>query len=318
MKSAKLLVIVLFLSTLSINISANAQGVSFSHDSTIKLVFETKVKRNIKVADSVIRNHSSADESGLVLKSNKLVHKLDNRRRKGLDSPAVLDAVGRLSVTASNGKRSTCSANLMGLTSKQNSRVIITAAHCLKGDNLVWQTSTKLGKDISISAKVLQADHAADYAVLLLEKAVSSSDVRPLIMDYEYEEEFDNIALDYKDDAVIVAGYSSDLEIGKNGNVLTYDEHPKGIYPSQSKAGGEVRSFTYGGASGGAVIVTGINLENEQASPGEQNYLVGIIKGIFPGGSHTSGNGKIGSAKTVLVKYEHFLNSVKSAVTQYN
>jgi hypothetical protein len=267
---------------------------------------------------STLAINTSADENGLLFKSNKLVHELDNRKRKDLKSPAVLDAVGRLNVTASNGKRLICSANLVGLTSKQHSRIIVTSAHCLRGEALIWETTTKSGKAISISAKVLEADLEADYAVLLLDKRVSNSDVRPLIMDYEYGEEFDALAIDYREDAVIVAGYSSDLEIGKNGNVLTYDEHPKGVHPSSIYAGGEVQSFTYGGASGGAVIVNGIDLKNEKANLGIQNYLIGIIQGGLSEGVHTSENGSIGNATTILVKYEHFLNSVKSAVIQYN
>jgi len=267
---------------------------------------------------STLAINTSADESGLLFKSNKSVHELDNRKRKDLKSPAVLDAVGRLSVTTSNGKRFICSANLVGLTSKQHSRIIVTSAHCLRGKALIWETTTKSGKAISISAKVLEADYKADYAVLLLDKRVSNSDVRPLIMDYENGEEFDVLAIDYREDAVIVAGYSSDLEIGKNGNVLTYDEHPKGIYPSSSYAGGEVRSFTYGGVSGGAVIVKEIDLENEKANFGVQNYLIGIVKGGLFGGIHTSENGNKGNLKTVIVKYEHLLSPVKSAVTQYN
>ncbi len=264
--------------------------------------------------------HSSSGQNSAV-PGSEIIHENDKRVRKSATSPAVLDAVGRLVIDDESGKQFGCSGTLIGLRSDRPSRVVISSAHCLKNGPMTWETTTKAGKNIKLSAEIIPEYYNVDldYAILLLEKNISNSDVQPLILDYEVEDDFDALAVNYKNNTqIIVAGYSTDKEIGDSGKVLTYVEDEIWIGASNSVFGGHARAFTYDGASGGAVIVMGIDVENEEANYGEQNYLIGVIKGGLGSTYHASSNGAHGNFETAFTKYEHFLEDVKSVTSEYN
>ncbi|NIZ63225.1 hypothetical protein DL239_19860 [Sedimentitalea sp. CY04] len=264
--------------------------------------------------------HSSSEQNSAV-PGSEFTHENDKRVRKSTTSPAVLDAVGRLEIDDESGKQFGCSGTLIGLRSDRPSRVVISSAHCLKNGSMTWETTTKAGKNIKLSAEIIPEyyNFDLDYAILLLEQNISNSDVQPLILDYEWEEDFDALAVNYKNNTqIIVAGYSTDKEIGDSGKVLTYVEDEILIGASNTVFGGHAQAFTYGGASGGAVIVMGIDVENEEANYGEQNYLIGVIKGGLGSTYHASSNGVPGNFETVFTKYEHFLEDVKLVASEYN
>jgi len=258
----------------------------------------------------------------IFLTHNKARHHSDDRKVKDKDSPRFLDAVGRLTVKNSKGETYICGGSLVAFTKNQRSRIIVTSHHCLRGDDITWITLTKSGKIIKrkILMDPLSSNRSSDYAILLLDNFVETKDVMPLIIDFEGGNSVTDLVFDFNAE-VHVAGYSADAEVGQSGKNLTYDTTYKGIRSIEDSNsdlyGGYTKGITtYGGASGGAVILSYEDDWNE-VNLGKQHVLVGIIKG---GASNdfTSSNGIKGSNNTRFVYYKKFIEPLFEIIKKYN
>lgn len=278
------------------------------------------IASKIETIDTFMVDRSTNIGEGIFLKNNKERHESDDRKVKGKDSPAFLDAVGKLTITDSDGKTNYCGGSLVGFTAKHKSRVVVTSAHCLLGNNKVWKTTTKSGKVIELKATTIDFDSKSDYAFLLLEDYVDPNDVAPLIIDYEGGTSISRMMSSYKGKPT-VAGYSSDSEVGKGGKVLTYDQNMERIAACNDEVncpiGGTTRgATTYSGASGGAAIISFENKRNE-VNKGLQHVFVGPIKGGITD-SFSSSNGVKGSNDTTFTYYERFWDPLYDALVEYN
>ncbi|OUR95834.1 hypothetical protein A9Q84_15145 [Halobacteriovorax marinus] len=307
----------------------SALGACEKNDTKITFAPEAKIQENLKVAGFLATNYSS-NVDGVVYNTDKSIAPNDMRVRKNSDSPKFLDAVGRMGITKENGKKFVCSGILVGKTRIEDSRIVISSEHCgygAKGRTSEWKTTTKSGKTIKRKVqKVLFTDPSVDYAILLLDKKVSHLDVEPLVMG-DKDSSVNDIAQEHVGKS-FVAGYSADKELGKNGDVLTYssgyqvidildgivDEDENGLDVGTMQGFGVATAFTYGGASGGAVIV----LADTENGKGEQPYLVGMVRGSVTGDSHTSSNGVGGSKDTKFVIYKKMYEYTYEEMDKYN
>lgn len=280
------------------------------------------IASKIESIDNFITTDRSTDVGeGIFLKNDKARHHSDDRKAKNKDSPRFLDAVGRLSIDDGEGNVKYCGGTLVAFTKNQRSRIIATSAHCLKGDNINWKTTTK--DSIVIERKILKAveiDGNFDYAFLLLDNFVETKDVMPLIIDFEGQNSVNGAIGDLNAD-VHVAGYSADAEVGLGGKILTYDTTYKRIMSTEDSRrdliGGSTEGITtYSGASGGAVILTYEDDMNE-VNLGKQHVLMGIIKGGVSN-DFASSNGVEGSNNTRFTYYERFLGPLYETLIEYN
>jgi V8-like Glu-specific endopeptidase len=311
-------------SLLSIFSTASADGCKKTQDTKPSFTAESKITENLEVANYFLRN---ADKDATVASGLKAIHKDDKRKAISSTSPAFLDAVGRLVITRASGKKSICSGSLIADENNSKSKVVITAAHCFKTfkEKVTWETVNRAGEHIKLNAKLVDIDHAGDNAIVILEQHISNTKVQPLHIDFEYESQITDVAYLY-DTQVYVAGYSADKEIGKNGGVLTYEEseflidgneyNEKDFSFDDDLAGfTTVNAFTYGGASGGAII--GYLDLDENGNP--KPYLFGIIRGGNAGvKQHVSGNGVEGSNDTRFYNTANMLDRIKDALEIYN
>ncbi|HAS6087963.1 TPA: hypothetical protein I7120_23070 [Vibrio vulnificus] len=249
----------------------------------------------------------------------------DDRIAKTPRSPKYLDAVGKLTVTNTEGTSNICGASLVGLRADQDSRVIVTSFHCLRGERMRWEAHTQSGRTIIRNQlKVLDVSMESDYAILLLDKKVRYQDISPLIVDFELNEYPEDILYDedYGDPEFVFAGYSADAEFGMSGKVLTYDV--TGVISTTDGAydpvGGSTDGVTtYEGASGGAFIVTYTEdaPDYRTVNFGRQSYLMGVIKGGLSN-DFVSSNGVSGSHNTRFVFYYKFMEPLFDALNHYN
>ena len=111
---------------------------------------------------------------------------------------------------------------------------------------------------------------------------------------------------------IIAAGYSSDKEIGNDGTVLTYSENV-GNYNFAKGVNNSVvaRTFTFGGASGGALIADADLSEEGLENPYSQKYLLGTLVGGAEGAtvSYKSSNGVEGSNYSMYTSYTNILRN---------
>lgn len=249
----------------------------------------------------------------------------DDRLVKDKNSPRYLDAVGKLRITNYEGKVNICGGSLVGFVPNQSSRIVVTSLHCMRGE-ATWHTTTKDGKTIKRNVlDTIAWGGKSDYAILLLDKKVDYKDIPPLLIDYEVQDSPDSILGDeeYGNPEFAFAGYNADAEIGRGGTVLTYDVTGKlstASNPNGDPIGGYTSGITtYGGASGGALIVT-YTEEDKDFRPvnfGRQSYLMGIIKGGLTN-DFTSSNGVKGSHNTRFVYYERFMRPLYEILKKYN
>jgi hypothetical protein len=279
------------------------------------------VASKVESIDKFITDRSAEVGEGIYLKSDKERQPTDDRLVKTKDSPRYLDAVGKLRIIKQDGSAEICGASLVAFIPKQNSRIVVTSLHCLKTNRMTWATTTKDGKTIKRNIKeVVYDDRKSDYAFLLLDDFVDYKDVTPLLIDYNRSSSI--ISHMSEGHEFAVAGYSADAEVGQGGNVLTYDNNGRLAAMDRDGdpiGGGSEEITTYGGASGGAVIV---NFEvDEDYAPGliegKQAFLFGIIKGGITN-DFTSDNGVQGSNNTRFVTYEKFILPLKETMIKYN
>ena len=250
-------------------------------------------------------------------------HPSDDRLVKTKDSPRYLDAVGRLRIIKSDGTAEVCGASLVGILPNVNSRIVLTSLHCLKTNRMTWTTVTKDGLTIKRNIKEVVYDYRKnDYAFLLLDKAVNYREVKPLLIDFVQESSI--IGHMSRGEEFAVAGYSSDAEVGQGGHVLTYDIKGRlaAVKSSGDPIGGGSEGITtYGGASGGAVIVVFKVRDDYTEKPGliegTHAFLFGIIKGGITD-DFVSSNGVKGSNNTRFVTYTKFTDELEKTLRKYN
>ena len=279
------------------------------------------VASKVENIDKFITDRSTEVGEGIYLKSDKDRHPTDDRLVKTKNSPRYLDAVGKLRIIKEDGSANICGASLVAFIPKQSSRIVVTSLHCLKTNRMTWTTTTKDGKTIKRKIKeVIYDDRKSDYAFLLLDNFVDYKDVTPLLIDYNRGSSI--VSHMSKEHEFAVAGYSADSEVGQGGNVLTYDTKGRLAAIAESGdpiGGGSEGITTYGGASGGAVIVN-YEVEDDYAPgliEGKQAFLFGIIKGGITN-DFTSDNGVEGSNNTRFVTYEKFSQELADTMEKYN
>ncbi|MDC0932845.1 trypsin-like serine protease [Arcobacteraceae bacterium] len=221
----------------------------------------------------------------------KLSHKKnlenDTRILVTKDSPSWTHTIGRLiiptksefiSKTKIKTKTQKCSATLINLDENKDSKVIITASHCLgnhdpKAGQIKFTIKNKNGKTIIRTTKlrfdskfdIKKMKTTTDFAVLSLNKAISNEDVKPLVI-RRYS--FDTLQQIHQDNFGSLGGFSND--IAGYGNMLTYD--PKCKLKPYSKMYGSSTCKGFKGASGGPIILTTTN------SNKTKNYhFVGVV-----------------------------------------
>ncbi|WP_127716286.1 hypothetical protein [Halobacteriovorax sp. HLS] len=233
-----------------------------------------------------IANYTAANlkagETIYITDTNRMLAN-DKRKVKDTHNPKYLNAVGKLKVMV-NGKLANCSATLTDTEEKRSSSIINSAEHCFNGkdfdpadiSSITWETFDNDGNKITREARILQLDEKTDTAILKLDKVVPFNKVKPLLVleDLYYPTEGDTIEdlVDMWGTSATLAGYSADDLKGKGGKVLTYTdnllfEDMEATYGSEDEVVTEVKAVSFGGASGGALILR----LNEEAR--EELYL---------------------------------------------
>ncbi len=150
-------------------------------------------------------------------------------------------------------------------------------------------------------------DEITDTALLSFETPIPISRIKPLLLDTELTLDPYEMSLYSKD--IVAAGYSSDKELGNNGRTLTYTQ---GLQGREFRRGAHnsvvTKAFTFGGASGGALIADADLSEEDIENPHNQKYLLGTLCGGSSGAtvSYRSSNGVEGSNSSLFSSYSNF------------
>ena len=181
----------------------------------------------------------------------------DKRLQRDAAAPRWLDAVGKLEVPTikyEQGRRKhhreDCSATLIANRAGRYADSIVTAWHCLEAysdlSKPIVFTLQPWGKQplILTARRLADGGHIdADWAILRLERAIPTSEVRGLRLGRSTLSE----------QAVLqMAGYSGDPGLGRNGGQLTYD--PDCRVTTTTYRFVSTDCLAYKGASGGAVV----------------------------------------------------------------
>lgn len=222
----------------------------------------------------------------------------DDRKIRTWSSPAWLAAVGKLKVNDKlNLKTMNCSIFLISANKTDDSLLAKTAAHCVSGfrngrdflPTLHTVTfTTNDGRTIErLIADVEWFDYGpGDNAIVVLNRKISNSDIQPLVHAHEQARGAYGLLVDpaYKlafEPFATCAGYSTDVPFGDMGNHLTYDE-TNTYLNGGTEAQKDSKCISYGGASGGPMVVTidrGVDEWEERPLMGTEHLVVGIIKG---------------------------------------
>ena len=207
--------------------------------------------------------------------NNILNHKTkltdDSRKLVTTSSPIWTKAIGRLIIptklefitkTRYKTKHKKCSASLVNLAGYLNSKVIVTASHCITSydkkagkikfiikdskNNMLFRTAT-IQEDSCFKIKKLKT--TTDWTILLLNRAISAKDVKPFIIQ---KDSFTKLQKDYQYSFGSLGGFSSD--IAKYGAKLTYD--PKCKLKNYTKMYGASSCTGFNGSSGGPIVLT--------------------------------------------------------------
>ncbi|WP_375748614.1 trypsin-like serine peptidase [Vibrio sp. HN007] len=243
--------------------------------------------------------------------------KKDTRVVRSENSPLFLDAVGKVKIIfpMDNSKKMLqCSGSLISSASKINSRLVITAAHCLRAGEFLWVSETRSGSVIKRKARVLDyyTNHHIDYAFLLLDDVVSVEDIQPLLIDFDSDIRLDKYHRKVRPRPTFyVAGYSSDSVLGDSGKVLTYTK-VKRLSLAAGPEGGVVKARSYGGSSGGAVI-SFMDLRNGY---GKAAYLTGVLQSV-DGSLNDNMSDLNGGDETIFIEHVRFHEDAKAVFDKY-
>ncbi|EQC45877.1 hypothetical protein M899_1378 [Bacteriovorax sp. BSW11_IV] len=292
------------------NLSTLANDCSYQRPS---VDIDNSIYDNLDLAEIAVAQFRRSDNL-YIKKSSGGIHPEDKRVAKTSRSPKFLDAVGRLEVKYPSGKTFTCTANLSDTVPGRASRVLTSNRHCFynaetgeKASSIKWTTKLQDGSVITKMAKLEVEDEATDTALLSFDEPIPFSKIKPLILETELTLDPDEMSLYSKN--ILSAGFSSDKEIGKNGYVLTYSEGLDGRNFKRGVTNSVViNAFTYGGASGGALIADADLSEEDIENPYDQKYLLGTLRGGSSGATveHRSGNGVEGSNSSIYSSYSSF------------
>ncbi len=206
----------------------------------------------------------------------------DTRDIFNKNSPEFMETFGKLTIITKQNTKSHCTANLVMLEPSdevswpEENSFITTSEHCLSSDGDIdyarsYITFTKRnGSKYRRNFSFASGNEEADWAILKLDSPISETLIKPLVVGDVHEEIMMRSGDWNVDTTVTAGGYSSDIFKGNNGKNLTYDQQceSKGSYgPNMMKT----NCIAYPGASGGALVLTGADLEGYTV-----NYLVGV------------------------------------------
>jgi len=217
---------------------------------------------------------------------HKKTLKNDTRKVVTKSSPPWTKAIGRVIIPtklkrlSKNSYRTNfkkCSATLVSSSLYNSSKVIITASHCLKEydptiGNIRFIIKSKKDKMLSFNATIYKDSHfrkkaikyKSDYAILILDKKISTKDVTPVVVK---KRSFYELQKEYKNHFASLGGFSSD--VGDYGGLITYD--PKCKLKKYNRYYGASSCRGFKGASGGPIILT--TIKNNK----ENYYFVGVV-----------------------------------------
>ncbi len=270
-----------------------------------------------------------------------IMSKGDNRKVKTSHIPEYLNAVGKL-IIKTDKKRMHCSASLTDIKEGRASKILVTAEHCLSNStsyfsplsiiSIDWETIDNQGNRLVRQASLLHMDWKTDTAMLKLNEVVPYHQVRPLLLVEgvkEQDETLDLFVFGWGESATL-AGYSADRFKGQAGDVLTYtdgliDEDMDDHYDLNNVNVSKVQAHSYGGASGGGLILRLAEDAREDldlAPSGEQELFIGVITNVEPLETDEkelflSGVAK-GSPETNVVDFSRFLEKDYIKFYQYN
>lgn len=314
-----LLLFVVFISSMSFSYECEPKRIKVELPKEIK-----SLNRIAQIAEANFKHSDFKFETDV-----RKISARDRRKARSASSPKYLNAVGKLSVVLTiNGKNflSICSANLVAKKEKTPSKILTSASHCFhkKGatvKKITWNTYDQNNEVIEYSAKLLKSEVSSDTALLSLNSPVPFAKVKPLLLieGLKYEDETTGDLLDMYGSTATAAGYSSDVIKGNNGKILTYTEDLEfdDIEIARDSYGRKVErveAVSYGGASGGALI---LRLNSEFRSDldldenNDQEVFMGILANVQAQSIHRdtlySSNGVHGSPQTNVIQMDRFL-----------
>jgi len=314
----------LILSTLT---NVYADSINCEHiKPEISLTLE--VQTSIQISEFVQQKQINDDSEAIEFQTDltKLLES-DKRKEKNSSSPDYLDAVGKIVMVMSGGYKTQCSGSLISTKHSESSRVIASAAHCFGNTktkqkynltSIKWVVKLKSGKTIEEKLTLRDYNYDEDVAILTLDSKIPFTTIKPLLIETEVQETSKNL-ISYGD-KTIVAGYSLNPGIGSFGEKLTYDdtlsyselsrlEDPKNSYNPI------LRTVTYGGASGGALIVDIDLSEDDVENPYHQKFLAGTLIGGAGDDVHYINQGHKGSTQSIFSTYYNIINLM---IEKYN
>lgn len=293
-----------------------------------EISFTPEVQTSIQISEFVQQKQINDDSETIVFQTDltKLLES-DNRKEKNSSSPDYLDAVGKIVMVMNGGYKAQCSGSLISTKHSESSRVIASAAHCFGNTktkqkynltSINWVVKLKSGETITETLTLKDYNYDEDIAILTLDSKIPFSKIKPLLIETEIQETAKNL-VSYGD-KVIVAGYSSNPGKGNLGEKLTYDDSIS--YKKLSRYNDSnnsynpiLRTVTYGGASGGALIVDIDLSEDEVENPFKQKYLAGVLIGGIGAEEQYINQGYKGSTQS---NYSTYYNIINMKVEKYN
>lgn len=296
----------------------------------VKILLPEEIKHHMNIAEVASANLVN---DTIFLSDKRKVTAKDKRKVKTSTSPAYLDAIGKLLVTFSNGEQFRCSANLTDTEINRSSKILTSAEHCfvyrdengkrnysIKVSSISWTTKTNSGT-IRRDATLLKSDRNTDIAILKLNKAVPFSKVKPLILSTELQEDSPQDLIDLFEESATLAGFSSDTHKGDGGNRQTYTENltfedVERDRDESNRRMHKVQAVSYGGASGGALLMS-LNEESSEdlyldGNNGQLLFL-GVASSVARQGQSKNkkslyiSEGSYGSPETYVSSYNNFL-----------
>ena len=207
----------------------------------------------------------------------------DTRDIFSANSPDFMETFGKITIITKDGMMSHCTGNLVvlepnyGVEYPEETSFVTTSQHCIgKRGELDYNSSyivfTKRdGSRYKRKLSLVDASADSDWAILKIDRAISATVIKPLVVGPEYELVMDDSEMNDVETTVTAGGYSSDIFKGNRGENLTYDQQCE-VVKSWGHHMTETDCIAYPGASGGALVVTGSDQDGEEI----HNYLVGV------------------------------------------
>lgn len=260
---------------------------------------------NLKIVE-IIENGQHFERDGLTIYTDLTeLQKKDRRKQKTLKSPKVLDAVGKINIIYSNGKKAQCSGTLISTEPGSSSRTIASAAHCFGNTMskekynikyITWVTTTKSGETITADLTLEELNLTHDNALLSMKYKLPYSKITPVLYENELTLEPTEIIFYNEKSKIIAAGYSADDYRGNKGQVLTYDDEITYNDVSRTRAqefnhdtSFDLKTVTFSGSSGGAILIDTDLSEEDIENPYHQLYYLGTVIQVNGNGSKLYG-----------------------------